>query len=602
MEHDLKCQQCGKHFIGKRADAKYCSNTCRTYACRDGKAVVKKVRKGKSSLSGISNFLAPQPAEKAEVVKQIEKSFAKSFALPVPQPEKETITFKMMPPVRGYVENPSKGNHDVPALPDPPAPFTDERPMEIQKQMVSYALDVPNPEYKRLFDGKQQQLKAIEAQRNLVTQHEELLKQIKESTNLSALHYIIAATGGGAIGNRLAENKVGGTLLGLLLGVVAMRIIQQGREESFKREKAEAIRVQTENVKKCREYLDTYLDGLELLNSMLAKQSEILSQRGSRVGNMDAILKREQEIRIYENKKNEAHEESKAYGELVADHKKKYGNIFEQGKDQTEEMPKAQVENSGVVSSVGLRKVVGGKFLFQGKWLGFFGQPSRDFQMLIRGESGSGKSHMALNFAFYLAIHHGTVLYNSSEEGFSVTMNEKVEKLEARVEGLDIGNLKTFEDFKEKIPVTTYNFIVIDSVNDMSMDNKLFKQFTDYYSCSAIIGICQNIKGGAMRGSSNLTYDTDIQIRVVDGIAFTDKNRFINNKPELDIHNIGEVPPVAKAPKHEQTKIIKLIPDVPTDNESQNDNSEKDRPDSNKNDDDYSGDSGFDIDALDHII
>ncbi len=552
MEHEKTCAYCNKTFTAHRSDTMYCGSTCRTYASKNGKTKVKKSRKEKFSLSGIPSVeLKQAQIERPVTPKQTEKTVQQIPTVPQVEQEQE-LHFSMMPPLRGYVEDVAQVNlAKLPPPPDPPIPFNEQRPIEIQKEIVSYAVDIPNPEYKRLFDAKQIQLKAIEAQRKLLAQNEEYLKQLKDSTNITALQVVVACGSGAAIGNGVAEPESKGTgmVVGGLLGFVALGLYNLATRDNFLKEKAIAIEKQTKQIGIVRSYLTTYEDGLKLLNQFLSAQSELLSAKRQKVGNTDLILNREKEIKSYEKRKDEAHQRDKAYGKAVADYEAKYGSIQSafNALENAEEMPQAEVNDSGVISSLGLNKVVGGALLFKGAWRNFFGTPSRDFKLVIHGPSFSGKSHLALKFAYYLAIHHGKVLYNTSEEGFSRTMDAKLEKLGARAQGLDIGNYTTVADLKKKIPRTSYNFIVLDSVSDMNMDAEDLQELRRFYCCSSIIGICQNTKAGDIRGGYDLVHDADIKIRVEEGIAYTDKNRFVDDRPELEIFKFQAVPNPAKS-------------------------------------------------------
>jgi hypothetical protein len=567
-----KCEHCGEAMPeNKRSDSHYCSDKCRKYASRkrkeNGTAKIRKV--GKGPLSGLPVAPIAQPQIPVPKKKEPEKSAPVIAPAPVKEPE---LTYAMMPPLRGYVEDAAKVNlAKLPPPPEPPAVFDEAEPQALQPEYKQYSLSVPNPEYKQLSDLRNSQLLKIQKQQQLASQHEQVFKQIEQSTNMNGLKFVLFTAGGGLIGGELAGNnkRVEGMTAGAVTGFLAALIINWATADQFKKDKAEALANQKKLVLAARSYLIGYRDELASIENALSKRSEMLSVPHTKLLNGDSIKQNEREIEEYQNRKAASEQLWEKYHNEVAEYEARYGSIeaVNEAFAKAEEMPKAEVNDSGVVSSLGLNKVVGGALLFKGPWRTFFGAPSRDFKLVIHGPSFSGKSHLTLQFAYYLAIHHGTVLYNTSEEGFSRTLDEKLEKLGARAKGLDIGRYTTVKELKEKIPRTVYNFIVLDSVSDMNMSAEDLQELRRHYCCSAIIGICQNTKSGDIRGGYDLVHDADIKIRVQeDKVAYTDKNRFLDDHPQLEIFKISPVPVTAKAEGLKQQaeggKIILLHPEV----------------------------------------
>ena len=71
-----------------------------------------------------------------------------------------------------------------------------------------------------------------------------------------------------------------------------------------------------------------------------------------------------------------------------------------------------------------------------------------------------------------------------------------------------------------------FHFIFIDSLDTLRIDATRLRELREYYSQSAFVTISQSTKDGKMRGSQEITHDTDIAVKVEDGIATTTKNRF----------------------------------------------------------------------------
>jgi len=592
MANEKKCLYCGEPLPpGKRNDAQYCSEKHRKYAGKTRKERKGKIRKaGNTLLSGIPIEVTQKPQPLAEP-KQTEKLKSK-----VEQPQEEApLTFSLMPPLRNFNEGADK----LPPPPEPPPPFTEQRPVEIQPRYASFAVSVVNPKYKALIQAKYTQSNLLERQRQLVRDHLEHFKKIDQAQNMTTLEYLAYGAGGGVVGSSMAEegNKDTGAFLGFLGGILTARIKDLITQPEFQRRKTAMIEQQKKNVHAAHSYYMQYENELYKMKQALAQESELISEPKTKLENEDEILQREIEIEDYERRKNEAHELSKRYTEQVAQYREAHKRLPPASNIPEDEIPKAEVDSPDIVSSVGFNKVTGGLLQFKGVWLYFIGNVSPDFQMLIHGPSGSGKSHLAVQFAYYFAVNHGTVLYNSSEEGFSVTMDKKLESLGARVKGLDIGKFQSFADFKNKVGRTAYNLIVLDSVNDMHMDKYELQEFCRYYSCSVVVGICQQNKAGQIRGGANLEFDSDVIVNVEDGIARIQKNRFLPEKHEVEIFKI--TPVVPEPVEQTRGKIITLVPDLPKTDESQDKPKSEDKPksDDNANDGDnpdLPGDPGFD--------
>jgi predicted ATP-dependent serine protease len=179
-----------------------------------------------------------------------------------------------------------------------------------------------------------------------------------------------------------------------------------------------------------------------------------------------------------------------------------------------------------IISSRDLKSMNYNALSFQGKWFDFFGYPSINFHCVIHGMSGEGKSTFAVQFANYLAENFGTVLYISGEEGFSKTFKDKFINNNAFADGLSVADLRNFDSIIKEVQINTFNFIFIDSLDNMKIDAHKMKELREHYKDSSIITISQSTKDGKMRGSYEIVHDSDIAVRVENGIATTTKNRF----------------------------------------------------------------------------
>lgn len=185
-----------------------------------------------------------------------------------------------------------------------------------------------------------------------------------------------------------------------------------------------------------------------------------------------------------------------------------------------------EVASSHIISSRELSKRDYQRLKLQGRWNDFFGQTSTNFHCVVHGKPGEGKSTFCIQFAHYLAKNHGRTIYISGEEGFEKTLRDKIVQNNAITEGLDISDIKNFEELIKEIPPDTFHFIFLDSLDNMRIDAAKMKEIRERYRKSALITISQSTKGGKMRGSQELAHDSDIEVEVKDGIATTTKNRF----------------------------------------------------------------------------
>ena len=195
--------------------------------------------------------------------------------------------------------------------------------------------------------------------------------------------------------------------------------------------------------------------------------------------------------------------------------------------------------NDGKIISSGQLVEMNYKALnFQGNWQHLFGFPSVNFHCVIHGMSGEGKSTFAIQFANYLANNFGKIIYISSEEGFSKTMKDKIVNNNASSENLFIADIRTYDDLVTEVRPNTYNFIIIDSLDNMRIGANEMKSLRKLYQHSAIITISQSTKDGKIRGSYEIVHDSDIAVCVTKGIAETTKNRFLEKGRKFKIFEI----------------------------------------------------------------
>ena len=156
---------------------------------------------------------------------------------------------------------------------------------------------------------------------------------------------------------------------------------------------------------------------------------------------------------------------------------------------------------------------------FTGKYGDFFGDPSKNFHIMIFGRPKSGKSIFTVQFSKYLASL-GKVLYIASEEGFSATLQQKIREFGMSNPNLDFANFRDFEQIRETVINSDYNFVVIDSINFINLDPEDIEVLKAENPAKAFITIQQATKSGQFRGSQQFAHNCDIVVEIIDGIAY----------------------------------------------------------------------------------
>ena len=179
----------------------------------------------------------------------------------------------------------------------------------------------------------------------------------------------------------------------------------------------------------------------------------------------------------------------------------------------------------GIMSSAALMDYTYDKYEFTGKWAKFMGQPSIGFHAMVFGIPKSGKSILCTQFAKYLADNFGSVLYVAAEEGFSMTLQNKIKEFGIASENLHYANFREYEQIKTALQNNQFNFVFLDSVNFMKITPEQMREIKQENPETAFITIQQATKDGKFRGSQEYAHDADIIINVANGIA-TQQGRF----------------------------------------------------------------------------
>ena len=183
-------------------------------------------------------------------------------------------------------------------------------------------------------------------------------------------------------------------------------------------------------------------------------------------------------------------------------------------------------DNGMIVSSGELLAMDFQTIGLKGKYKELIGDPSVGFTAMVYGLPKSGKSTMCLDFANYLAAHHGKILFCAVEEGFGYTLKEKIERLKAHHSNLYI---------TDRVPenISDFDFVFIDSVSKAGMDVNDIDQIRKLHPNTSFIFIYHTTKEGKFKGVNEHAHEVDVIVQVDKGKA-TSTGRF-NAGGSMDI-------------------------------------------------------------------
>lgn len=177
-----------------------------------------------------------------------------------------------------------------------------------------------------------------------------------------------------------------------------------------------------------------------------------------------------------------------------------------------------------VISLRDLQKARFKTLQFTGNWKELMGTPEERFSVMIYGQSGQGKSTFAINFAEYLSNNFGTVLFNSAEEGISLTLQDKLKNLKST--DLFISHHRDFNSMRKHLKTSTCKFVVLDSVNHMNLTPENVEELRNMDKTRGFISIHQVTKTGDFKGDNKFLHNCDVEIVVDNYTPTTKKSRY----------------------------------------------------------------------------
>ena len=173
-------------------------------------------------------------------------------------------------------------------------------------------------------------------------------------------------------------------------------------------------------------------------------------------------------------------------------------------------------------------------FAFEGEWLDSFGEPEKNFKMIIYGESGHGKTEFNVKFAKYLTTF-GKVLYISYEQGISKSLQDSI--VRNNMDDVRAGKVMftsggLFSEVLDYIKKSKSRIVIIDSLDYMKLTVEQFKILTKTYPKKAFIIIAW-AKNGTPKSqhAKDIEFMVDIKSFVENFTITLPRSRFGGNKP-----------------------------------------------------------------------
>jgi len=181
---------------------------------------------------------------------------------------------------------------------------------------------------------------------------------------------------------------------------------------------------------------------------------------------------------------------------------------------------------------------------FEGAWFEAFRKPERVGVWFIWGKSGNGKSSFVMQLCKELT-KYGKVIYDSLEEGVSLTLKESLErhKMEEIKRGrFAILDCEPMDKLSERLSKhKSADFIVIDSFQYTQMNYSQYLSFRKEHRNKLLIFI-SHADGSKPSGRSAVNVQFDAGLKIwVEGFRAISKGRYIGDRGYFTIWDKGAV-------------------------------------------------------------
>jgi DNA replication protein DnaC len=170
---------------------------------------------------------------------------------------------------------------------------------------------------------------------------------------------------------------------------------------------------------------------------------------------------------------------------------------------------------------------------FDGEWFESFGQPEKNFIMMLYGDSGNGKTEFAIKLTKYLASFTKT-LYCSYEQGISKSLQDAIlrNKLSEVNGSVFFTQGEALQDLIIRLKKrASPRIVIIDSLDYMRLTTDQFKTLKALFPRKSFIIISwSNNDKPKSQYAKDIEYMADIKALVRDFKVYP-KSRFGGNKP-----------------------------------------------------------------------
>lgn len=185
--------------------------------------------------------------------------------------------------------------------------------------------------------------------------------------------------------------------------------------------------------------------------------------------------------------------------------------------------------------SIGITDFLNRKFDtydFDGQFLTSFGEPEKNFTMIVYGHPGNGKTEFCLQLAKYMA-QFTKVYYNSFEQGISKTLQDGLKRNNMQeVAGRVMFGKETFQEMVARLKRrNSGGMVVIDSRDYLNLTTEQYKKLIELFPRKSFIVVCWE-SAGKPKGeyAKGIEYMVDIKVHVRNFKAYP-RCRFGGNAP-----------------------------------------------------------------------
>lgn len=154
------------------------------------------------------------------------------------------------------------------------------------------------------------------------------------------------------------------------------------------------------------------------------------------------------------------------------------------------------------------------------EWSEIIGFPASNFDMMVHGQPGHGKTVWLLKFAKYLASKFGKVLFVTKEEHGAMTLTNKVNEFNFKSPNL------FYSSHIDGIDLSQFKFVFLDSINVLKLTLDDYIRLRERYPNTAFISILQTTKDGKFKGGKDWEHEVEIAVEIHQRKPRVYKNRY----------------------------------------------------------------------------